>query len=116
MLYHITTQGSWEKAKTEGIYTADSLSSEGFIHCSTATQVQATANRFFHGCRDLMLLQIDQNKVDSEVIYENLEGGSELFPHVYGPLPLAAIREALVLTPVADGSFSINLPEDSIPA
>jgi len=110
MIYHITTRQAWEQAKVEGAYTADSLKSEGFIHCSTVAQVQPTANRFFHGCQDLVLLHIDDLMLGSVLKYENLEGGTELFPHLYADLPLGTIREVQNLPPNADGSFKIRLP------
>ncbi len=110
MIYHITTLQAWKQAKSEEAYTADSFNSEGFIHCSTADQVQATANRFFHGRQDLVMLHIDDLMLGSVLKYENLEGGGELFPHLYAVLPLNAIRKVQTLLPNADGSFEIILP------
>ena len=86
IIYHITTHSDWERARATGSYAADSLSTEGFIHCSTAQQVIATANRIFKGRRDLVLLCVDTSRVKPEIRHENLEGGTNLFPHVYGAL------------------------------
>ena len=52
----------------------------------------ATANRIFKGQSDLVLLEIDPTQLQCKVIDENLEGGTELFPHIYGELPLAAVK------------------------
>jgi uncharacterized protein (DUF952 family) len=109
MIYHITSRSDWASAQAAGEYSADSLESEGFIHCSNAVQVQATANRFFRGQQDLVLLSIDENLVTAEIKYENLEGGTDLFPHVYGPLPGKAVIRVLDLLPDQDGFFRINL-------
>jgi uncharacterized protein (DUF952 family) len=109
MIYHITTSQDWERAKLNGCYSADSLANEGFIHCSTAEQVQATANRFYRNCPNLVLLHIDDELLNSAVVYENLEGGSILFPHIYESIPVAAITKVQNLSVEADGSFSINL-------
>lgn len=111
MIYHITSRSNWASALTAGEYSADSLESEGFIHCSTSGQVQATANRFFRGQQDLVLLNIDEKKVPAEIKYENMEGGKDEFPHIYGPLPLEAIIRALDLTPNPDGLFRIILTD-----
>jgi uncharacterized protein (DUF952 family) len=111
VIYHITTRDDWDAAQATDAYIADSLESEGFIHCSTAGQVQATANRFFSGRQDLVLLNIDEKKVPAEIKYENLEGGMDLFPHIYGPLTLGAITRALDLAPNPDGLFRINLTD-----
>jgi uncharacterized protein (DUF952 family) len=111
MIYHIATRKDWDAAKVAGEYTTVSLQSEGFIHCSTAGQVQTTANRFFRGRQDLVLLNIDENKITVEIKYENLEGGKDLFPHIYGSLPIEAIIRTLDLIPNPDGLFRIILTD-----
>lgn len=91
MLFHIAEQKDIERAQRVGEYIPDAFSRDGFIHCSYGEQVIAVANRLFSGRRDLVLLEIDPQKLSCRVIDENLEGGRELYPHVYGPLPMAAI-------------------------
>jgi uncharacterized protein (DUF952 family) len=90
-LYHITSKMEADKAMRAGEYTPLRFSVEGFIHCSYREQVVATANRIFRGRSDLVLLEIDKSKLACKVIDENLEGGAELFPHIYGTLPLTAV-------------------------
>lgn len=107
IIYHITRKTDWETALGAGSYAADSLASEGFIHCSTAHQVIATANRIFKGKRDLVLLCVETDKVKAEIRYENLEGGTNLFPHVYGALEVAEIVAAHDFPPRDDGSFEM---------
>ena len=107
VIYHIATRADWAAAKAAGAYTADSLASEGFIHCSTAGQVIATANRIFRGQRDLVLLDIDSARVEPEIRYENLEGGVQLFPHIYGALSVDAVVAVHDFPPSADGSFAL---------
>ncbi|MHC5729338.1 MAG: DUF952 domain-containing protein, partial [Nostoc sp.] len=46
-ILHITKRQQWEQAKDLGSYRADSLDSEGFIHCSKSTQIVKVANTFF---------------------------------------------------------------------
>jgi uncharacterized protein (DUF952 family) len=104
-LLHITTAAAWARAQEAGAYTADSLDSEGFIHCSERQQVVWVANTRFRGRMDLVLLHIDPSRLDAAVRYENLEGGHELFPHVYGPIPVSAVIEVVPFVPSADGSF-----------
>lgn len=106
-LYHIATRADWEAAQSLGSYQADSLATDGFIHCSTHAQVLATASRFFRGQPGLVLLVIAPQRLRSEVRYENLEGGEELFPHLYGPLNLEAVTGVYPFVPDADGSFSM---------
>ena len=106
IIYHISNQAEWDQARGAGIYSADSLASEGFIHCSTREQILATAARFYKGRQDLLLLAIETDALSSPVKYENLEGGEILFPHIYGPLNLNAIQSAPAFPPNPDGTFS----------
>ena len=104
-LYHITHLVEWDAAKEKGSYQADSFATQGFIHCSSQQQVVPVANRYYTGQQGLVLLQIDPERVGVPVRWENLEGGSELFPHIYGPLATDAVIEVLNFPPRPDGSF-----------
>ena len=105
VIFHATTRAEWHAAQNAGTYTADSLATEGFIHCSERRQVIWVANTRFRGRLDLVLLHIDVAKLRSKVVYENLEGGTEMFPHVYGPLNLDAVLTVVPFLPAADGTF-----------
>ena len=107
LVLHITSRTDWDTALAAGSYAADSLATEGFIHCSTAQQVIATANRLFKGKTGLVLLCIETAKVKAEIRYENLEGGTNLFPHVYGALEIAAIVSVHDFPPRANGGFEL---------
>lgn len=89
-IFHITSRNAWVQATTLGSYSSETLASEGFTHCSTADQVPHSAQKFFKGKTDLVLLHIAQAKVRPEVRYE-AAGSGELFPHIYGPLNLDAV-------------------------
>ena len=91
MILHITTPAAWADAIATGAYTADSLATEGFIHCSEEQQLAWVVQKHFPGRTGLLLLHIDPSRLDAEVKYENLEGGTELFPHIYGPIPVSAV-------------------------
>ena len=108
-IFHITTRAAWDEARAAGRYTADSLHSEGFIHCSQADQVAWVANTRFRGRTDLVLLHVDEAAVGAEVRRENLEGGTTLFPHIYGPLPVRAVMQVTPMTPSPDGTFELDL-------
>jgi uncharacterized protein (DUF952 family) len=112
MIYHITTAADWKAAQAQGRYTVASLSSEGFIHCSKLEQVVATANRHYPGQRGLILLTIVAERVTAEIREENLSGGSELFPHIYGPINLDAVSAVQSFEPDAAGRFS-SLPANT---
>ena len=105
IILHIAQRNAWDKAKALRSYQGDTLESEGYMHCSTPEQLIPVANRLFRGRTDLVLLCIDRPKVEAEIRDENLEGGSTLFPHIYGPLNINAVIDVFDFTPQADGSF-----------
>lgn len=90
-IYHITSANEARAAQGSGEYAPRDFQREGFIHCSYAHQVQGVIGRRFQGRTDLVLLEIDPAQLSCKVIDENLEGGAELFPHIYGHLPMAAV-------------------------
>lgn len=98
-LFHLALADEWRAVVSSGAdyerSTVDtSLQQEGFIHCSFAHQVQRTADRYYQGRDDVVLLQIDRSALPIEVRVENLHGGDDLFPHLYGPLPVSAVVRA----------------------
>ena len=109
IIVHIADRELWERAKRDGSYEPDTLRSQGFIHCSKPDQVIRVANFLFRGKGGLVLLCLDSDRVLAEIRYENLEGGRQLFPHIYGPLNAGAVVEVLDFSPLEDGTFA--LPE-----
>jgi uncharacterized protein (DUF952 family) len=107
IIFHITTRNAWDCAAPEGIYLTDAFSVEGFIHCSTRDQVIQVANSRFRGQTGLVLLSIDTDRVTREIVYENLEGGQQLFPHIYGELNTEAVVQVAEFKPGADGYFTL---------
>lgn len=104
-IYHITTEEAWQQAKPSGWYTPSNLAVDGFIHCSALKQIPPVAKRLFAGQTGLVLLQIQTNRLDVKVVYENLEGGAELFPHIYGKLNVSAVSRVVLFVTGADGNF-----------
>lgn len=105
IIYHITSLVEWEQALEAGVYTADSLASEGFIHASTSEQVQGTANYLFVGKHGLVVLEIDAERVPVEIKYELAPNGLT-FPHIYGPLNIDAVLRVVDFLPGDDGFFT----------
>jgi uncharacterized protein (DUF952 family) len=91
VIFHIATRDEWDTAARAGEYRADTLETEGFIHCSEAHQVAAVANARFRGREDLVLLWIEPARVRAEVKYEDASDGSGKFPHIYGALNADAV-------------------------
>lgn len=107
-IYHITSNEEWSYQFPLGTYTPANFLKDGFIHCSTKAQFQPVANRFYRGQSGLVILEIDPAKLDQRVVYENLEGGSELFPHIYSPLPISAVEKVYTLFVNPDQSFDFT--------
>lgn len=107
-IFHITQHILWEKAKSIGTYCGETLESEGFIHCSTRSQVIEVANRFFRNQKNLILLCIDPDKVKPEIRYEVAEA-KERYPHIYGALNIDAVSEIINFEPGEDGLFDLPL-------
>jgi uncharacterized protein (DUF952 family) len=112
VLYHLALAGAWEAAQAPGVYERStierSLAEAGFIHCSFAAQVQATADRYYRGRDDVVLLRIDPELLDAEVRVEVGVSTGEGFPHVYGPVPVAAVASAVPVPLGADGRLVLS--------
>ena len=107
IIFHITTRKEWDRAEADGVYRPEAFPVEGFIHCSTSEQVIQVANIRFRGLKGLVLLAIDTEKVGAEIRYENLEGGVQMFPHIYGELKIDEVVRVLEFEPGPDGYFSL---------
>lgn len=110
ILFHIARQRDWQHAQTIGSYQPESLACEGFVHCSTPAQLVATANRFFRGQTDLVLLAIARDRVTAEVRDDFVTAENQTFPHIWGPLNLDAV--ACVWPFAADATGNFALPPD----
>jgi uncharacterized protein (DUF952 family) len=110
-LYKIMSKQEWETAQAEGIYEGSEVDRrDGFIHLSAAHQVRATARKHFSGKTDLVLISVSEKYLGPSLKWEASRGG-DLFPHIYGPMQLDALGEAVPL-PLVNGihQFPPELP------
>ena len=91
MIYHITTKHQWEEAKEQGFFAEPSLITEGFIHNSTEAQVTGVLERYYKDKTDLLLMHIDEDKLEAKLKYELAPSVNEMFPHVFGNINLDAV-------------------------
>jgi uncharacterized protein (DUF952 family) len=103
VIFHITTRAEWDAAVRDGEYTAPSLATEGFIHLSNRHQVAEVANARYRGVPDLVLLGVDPERLAAPLRYEVGIDSDERFPHLYGPLELAAVSDVLPFPEGPDG-------------
>lgn len=113
-LYHLAERAAWEQARAQGSYQVSTLgvtlAEQGFIHCSLRHQVRRIADALFAGVDDVVLLIIDADRLDVPLRYEPGEPGGEDYPHIYGPLPVAAVTAAVPLTRDAGGALVLPDP------
>jgi uncharacterized protein (DUF952 family) len=106
-IYKICGTPEWRAAERAGHFRGAAVDiRDGFIHFSTAAQVGETAARHFAGAADLVLVAVDAQALDGALKWEVSRGG-DLFPHLYGVLPLAAVRwvKPLPLAPAGHHLF-----------
>jgi uncharacterized protein (DUF952 family) len=109
-ILHFCSRLDWQAAVAAGEYSADTLATEGFIHCSTAELVHVPANLLARGRTDLVLLEIDETRLAEPPRDEPgdpSDPASPVFPHIYAPIPVAAVVRVHDFPPGADGSFTV---------
>lgn len=104
-IYHIISESDWEKAKNHEKYFPSNYKTEGYIHCSKIKQFVRVANVKFKNKKNLLLLEIEMEKVKSPIKFEKLLGTKEKHPHIYGGLNIDAVKNVYKLTQDADGFF-----------
>ncbi|MBE7162684.1 MAG: DUF952 domain-containing protein [Williamsia herbipolensis] len=108
-LVHLCPKPTWLAAHSHGRLEPDSLHDVGFIHLSALSQVHVPANALFRGRDDLVLLEIDPQRVPAEIRWEDGDPPHPdgwQFPHLYGPLPVTAVTHVHPYRPGPDGTFS----------
>ena len=115
-LLHLAERRHWAAVAADGDYERSTrgarLDEVGFVHGSTASQMSRVADAVYGEvpASDLVLLVVDEAVLTErgiEVRWENLDGGAELFPHLYGPLPAVAVVAALAVQVDASGRFTL---------
>jgi uncharacterized protein (DUF952 family) len=107
LVYKIMPAGDWAAAVARGVYEGSPADlSDGFIHFSTAGQVEETAAKHFAGQNDLLLIAFDEAALGEQLVFEPSRGGA-LFPHLYAPLATALARSVHPL-PWRDGAHDFS--------
>lgn len=97
MIYHVTSATAWQEALVLGRYEAPSLAMEGFIHSSTMPQVQGVLDRYYKNESHLVLLHINEAKLQPDMRYELSPSLNEFFPHIFGPINLSAVETVEII-------------------
>ncbi len=103
-VYTLVRRADWGTAQAIGEYTGSHDDQrDGFLHFSTAAQLRATAAKHRRGEADLMIVEADASALGAALRFEPAGTRAGHFPHLYGPLPLAAVTRVLELPLGADG-------------
>ena len=108
-LLHLCTAEEWDAAKAAGERRPPSLDQQGFVHLSAPEQVHLPATRLYAGRRDMVVVHLDPTKLVDPVQWEPgvpTDPEAMTFPHLYGPLPVAAVTSVTPYLPGEDGRFA----------
>jgi uncharacterized protein (DUF952 family) len=90
--FKVLTPAQWAQFERDGAFAGAPVDlADGFVHLSAADQLEETLAKHFAGQANLIVAEIDLAMLGDTVKWEVSRGGA-LFPHVYGPLPMAAVR------------------------
>jgi uncharacterized protein (DUF952 family) len=89
-IYHIALPEVWERFKGRPSYQPDSLATEGFIHCSYPSQLEAVLKRYFSRVEKVLIVKINTEKLLSKLVKEP-STNNEMYPHIYGRLNNSAV-------------------------
>lgn len=112
LIYRIAEAADWHRAQETGFFVSADLAAEGFIHSSEQPQILETARRHYAGRAALVLLEWDEAALTAagvRVEREWVAGRQEHFAHVFGPVPLAAVRRTWPFGADAAGAFHLPL-------
>lgn len=103
-VYKIVAAELWQAAEDSGVFTGAGIDlNDGFIHLSTGAQARRTAQLYFKGQGNLVLVAVDGARLGAALKYEPSRDG-DLFPHLYAPLPLAAVLSVRPMPIGTDGN------------
>jgi uncharacterized protein (DUF952 family) len=106
-IYKICDQASWRTAEEKGLFAGTAADAhDGFIHFSTAAQLPETVAKHYAGASGLLVIAVDGDALGPQLRWERSRGG-DLFPHLYGSLPMAAVRWARPLPDEVGGARAI---------
>jgi uncharacterized protein (DUF952 family) len=107
-IYKLVSRADWDMAEASGVFNGAEIDiADGFIHFSTAEQVEETAAKYFAGRTDLLLVAVDAAAFGDALKWEVSRGGA-LFPHLYAPLPFEKVTRLDPLPIGANGRHDFS--------
>ena len=100
-LFHFARPDDWARAQRSGEYAPADYAREGFIHCATGEQVDGVIKRHLRGGGPRIRLRLDTEALRTHLQFEWSAASQDLYPHLFAPIPLAAVLEAQPFDPDA---------------
>jgi uncharacterized protein (DUF952 family) len=111
IIYKICPEALWREAERDGVFRGAPVDlRDGFIHFSTASQLPETVRKHFVGQDGLLLIAVNSDSLGPALAWEPSRGRSELFPHLYGELPVTAVEGVAPLPLGEEGHVIPDLP------
>jgi uncharacterized protein (DUF952 family) len=85
-VYKVLTLGEWEEASKIGQIVTALDQQDGFVHLSSATQLNMTLSLYFSKDEKVILLQINESDIIEGLTYEYADKRGGEFAHFYGEL------------------------------
>ena len=93
--FKILTAEQWQQFEADGLFKGATVDlADGYIHLSTVAQVEETLSKHFAGQSGLVIAEVDLSSFGDALKWEVSRGGA-LFPHLYAPLPMSAVRSTI---------------------
>ena len=104
-VFKVCEEDDWESTKNEDFFLGSKTDrSDGFIHFSTSEQLEETLEKYFKSKSPLYLLEVKTD--DVEFVWE-ISRNNQLFPHLYGPLPLNLVSQVYIILMDEEGKHII---------
>lgn len=108
MILHCMKKSIWEERKNKEYWGQRELDTEGFLHCSTIEHFWRIVWLFEEEQDEFVIVCIDEEKLESEVRYEDGDNCGRAYPHIYGLVNISAVVDTLSFLRDESGKYVKN--------
>ena len=108
MILHCMKKSIWEERENKEYWGQRNLDAEGFLHCSTIEYFWRIVWLFEEEQDEFVIVCIDEEKLESEVPYEDGDNCVRAYPHIYGLVNNSAVVDVLPFLRDASGKYVKN--------
>ena len=92
-VFKVLTLKEWKEASQTGQIATELDQQDGFVHLSSATQLNMTLSLYFSKEEKVILLQINESDIAEGLTYESSDKRGGEFAHFYGELSTQKISQ-----------------------